>query len=62
MKKIIKVKKIKKKIYNISIYIMLNFYFSRENNLIIYIKRKIYIIKDLNVKILLKINIIKFKN
>ena len=43
-------------------YTILNFYFSKENDLIIHIKWKIYIIKNLNVKILLKINITKFKN
>ena len=57
-----KIKRIKNKFYNILAYIMLNFYFSRENNLIIYIKWKIYIVKSLNVKILLGINIAKFKS
>ena len=41
---------------------MLNFYFLKKNNLTIYIKWEIYIIKGLNAKILLKINITKFKN
>ena len=38
MKKVIKIKKIKNKFYNILTYIILNFYFLKENNLIIYIK------------------------
>ena len=57
-----KIKGIKDKFYNALAYTILNFYFSKENNLIIHIKQKIYIIKNLNAKILLKINIAKLKN
>jgi len=62
IKKIMKIKGIKNKFYNTLVYAILNFYFLKENNLIVYIKWKIYIIKGLNVKILLEMNIIKFKN